>query len=238
MHLRSNRRLAYDGKALSVKPTRRARARAWNPAEVEEEGVGSIEEPGAKEPAPGDLRIVQLFVNSLDIEEGTEQWATPAALSAWLHRHGLADARLRLGQRDLERARAFRELLRAMALANNGRPMSPAKVTDLKRELARLRFVAATDASHGIRFESATGGLDQALGRIVAIVNEEMILGRWNRMKACARDVCHWVFFDHSRNRTGTWCSMSICGSRTKVSAYYRRHRRGNRLTRSRPETK
>jgi predicted RNA-binding Zn ribbon-like protein len=194
-----------------------------------------MDEPGAKEPAPGGLRIVQLFVNSLDIEEGTEHWATPTALSAWLHRHGLTASRLRLDQRDLERARSFRELLRAMALANNGRPMSSAKITELKRELARLRFVARVDAHEVLHFQSAADGLDQALGRIVAIVSEEMILGRWSRMKSCARDVCHWVFYDHSRNKTGTWCSMSICGSRTKVSAYYRRHRRGRSL--SRPST-
>jgi len=195
-------------------------------------------EPGAKEPAPGDLRVVQLFVNSLDIEEGTEQWATPAALSAWLHRHGLIGSRFRLDERDLERARAFRELVRAMALANNGRPISPVKLTELKGELARLRFVVSVDAHGFLHLESAAGGLDQALGRIVAIVSEEMILGRWNRMKACARDVCHWVFYDHSRNRTGTWCSMAICGSRTKVSAYYRRHRRGRSVIQPSTQTR
>ena len=193
-----------------------------------------MEEPGAREPAPGDLRIVQLFVNSRDIEEGTEEWATPAALSTWLHGHGLTSSRLRLSAHDLQRAHSFRELLRAMALANNGWPMSPVQLAELRRELTRLRFVARMGDRDVLLFESAAGGLDGALGRIVAIVSAEMILGRWNRMKACARDVCHWVFYDHSRNRTGTWCSMSICGSRTKVSAYYRRHGRGKRPPRSR----
>jgi predicted RNA-binding Zn ribbon-like protein len=184
-------------------------------------------EPGAREPAPGDLRVVQLFVNSLDIEAGTEQFNSPVALGSWLHRHGLTDAKPSLGFRDLERARAFRELLRAMALANNGRPMPPGTRAELSRELARLRFRTRIDASGVLRFESAKGGLDEALGRLVTIVSTEMVAGRWHRMKACARDVCRWIFYDHSRNRTGAWCSMSVCGSRTKASAYYRRRRKG-----------
>src|SRR5438552_4743116 len=119
-------------------------------------GVDSIDEPGTKEPAPGDLRIVQLFVNSLDIEEGIEQWGTPAALSGWLHRQGLTDSRVRLDQRDLERARAFRSMLRAMALANNGAPMPPNELTDLRRELARLRFVARAGVQGDLRLEPVT----------------------------------------------------------------------------------
>jgi len=189
-------------------------------------GVGPPEEPGSKSPAPDGLPTVQLFVNSRDIEAGTEEWTSPAALGSWLRRHDLAPPRSRFDQNDLERARAFRELVRAMALANNGHPMSPQQRKALTRELARLRFIARVDAHGLIRFDGAVDGLDQALARVVAIVGDEMVRGRWSRMKACARDACHWVFYDHSRNRTGTWCSMAVCGTRTKVSAYYRRHRR------------
>jgi predicted RNA-binding Zn ribbon-like protein len=188
--------------------------------------VETTVEPGARAPAPGDLRIVQLFVNSRDIEEGTEQFESPDTLSLWLYQHGLTTRRAKMNQRDLERALSFRESLRAMALANNGQAMRPATAEELRRELGRLRFRVELNPAGELRFKSPRGGVDEALGRLVAIVSEEMIRGRWHRMKACARDVCRWVFYDHSRNRTGTWCSMSICGSRTKVNAYYWRHRR------------
>ena len=39
-------------------------------------------------------------------------------------------------------------------------------------------------------------------------------------MKACRNERCRWVFYDHSRNHTGTWCSMRICGNRHKVRAH------------------
>ena len=61
-------------------------------------------EPGAKAPPPGDLRVVQLFVNSLDIEEGIEQFDSPRALSSWLFDHGLTTRRLALGERDMRPA--------------------------------------------------------------------------------------------------------------------------------------
>src|SRR5437899_12748872 len=74
------------------------------------------EEPGGRDPAPGRLRLVQQFINSIDLEAGIERLDTPAALSGWLHAHGLSRSRLRLTRGDLERARALRELLRCLAL--------------------------------------------------------------------------------------------------------------------------
>jgi predicted RNA-binding Zn ribbon-like protein len=46
------------------------------------------------------------------------------------------------------------------------------------------------------------------------------------RLRACRRDACQWVFYDASRNRSGVWCSMDVCGARTKMAAYRRRARR------------
>ena len=60
-------------------------------------------------------------------------------------------------------------------------------------------------------------GLAQALGRLLAIVLTEAISGRWSRLKARPRDVCHWALYDHSRSHTGTWCTMAVCGSRVKA---------------------
>jgi predicted RNA-binding Zn ribbon-like protein len=42
-------------------------------------------------------------------------------------------------------------------------------------------------------------------------------------MKACRQ--CEYAFYDRSKNRSATWCAMSICGNRTKNRAYYRRRR-------------
>jgi predicted RNA-binding Zn ribbon-like protein len=62
------------------------------------------------------------------------------------------------------------------------------------------------------------------LGTVLAAIADAMHDGHWQRMKACRNDRCRWVFYDHSRSRTGTWCSMRICGNRNKVRAHRARH--------------
>src|SRR5437763_11733945 len=71
-------------------------------------------------PAPGSLLLVQEFVNSLDIEEGTDAIDTPDGLRSWLVAHGLAAASARPTEHDVVRATDVREGLRALLLANNG----------------------------------------------------------------------------------------------------------------------
>jgi predicted RNA-binding Zn ribbon-like protein len=50
-----------------------------------------------------------------------------------------------------------------------------------------------------------------------------MLDGTWERLKACRN--CRWSFYDYSPNRSGTWCSMQLCGNRRKTRAYRKRKR-------------
>jgi len=43
------------------------------------------------------------------------------------------------------------------------------------------------------------------------------------RLKICPN--CGWLFLDRSRNRSRTWCDMTVCGNRMKASRHYRRNR-------------
>jgi predicted RNA-binding Zn ribbon-like protein len=189
---------------------------------------GNRLEPGARAPAPRRLQVVQQFINSLDIEADSEEFQTSSQLGSWLVSHALAKPRaLRLTSKDLERARRFRELLRGLAAGNNGIGSHQRLREELNIELARLSVVGALKDGHVARLEPTGTGIDRALSQLAAIVIEEMISGRWSRMKACAADGCRWVFYDHSRSRTGIWCTMAVCGSRAKSRAYYRRRAAG-----------
>jgi predicted RNA-binding Zn ribbon-like protein len=42
-------------------------------------------------------------------------------------------------------------------------------------------------------------------------------------VKICPAADCRWAFFDHSRNRSRTWCSMRVCGNREKARAWRER---------------
>ncbi|MCG3040358.1 CGNR zinc finger domain-containing protein [Streptomyces sp. S1A] len=71
-----------------------------------------------------------------------------------------------------------------------------------------------------------TAGVTGALGRCLAIAGRAAFDGTWRRLKVCPSEGCQWAFYDHSKNRSGTWCQMAECGNRAKVNAYRARHRR------------
>jgi len=182
-------------------------------------------------PAPGALETVRSFVNSYDVDEAIEELAGPKELASWLARHGLLgdDATTtRPTAGDLRRAIALREALRAQLRAHHGDPLDPdaASVLDAASRRARLtlRFTGAEETA----LEPAAGGIDGALGRLLAIVKAAIDDGTWQRLKVCAADTCQWAFYDESRNRSATWCDMRVCGNRAKVRGFRERTRAGS----------
>ncbi len=183
-----------------------------------------LTDPGGRAPAPGPLRAVQLFVNTLDIENGVEELSDPAGLAVALERTGLGTG-FEPNEADLRAALEVREALRHLLLANNGIPAPPGSLAPLERA-ARAAQLGARFAETGeAELVADADGVDGALGRLVAIVLATRADGSLARLKACRRDICHWVYYDRSRNRGSTWCAMSVCGNRTKTKAYRARQR-------------
>jgi predicted RNA-binding Zn ribbon-like protein len=176
---------------------------------------------------PAELELVKAFVNTFDPEPAEEQLATPADLATWLEGRGLLEAGAEPpGEDDLALVVEFREAVRALLLANNGEPLDPA----VPATLNRIATTAALRASFGAdgRAElapAAGGGVDRAIARLLAAITSATALGTWPRLKACRQHTCQWVFYDRSRNRSGAWCTMAVCGNRAKARAYRRRER-------------
>jgi predicted RNA-binding Zn ribbon-like protein len=190
-------------------------------------------QPGGREPAPGDLGLVQAFVNThydLEGDHGGELLHSPRALAEWLSGRGLLDPDRPLSRSELRRALDVREGLRAMLFANNGEEWDAEAVDRLNRAAARPGVVIQFQHA-GPFFEPYEDDFDSALGVLLGIVARAQLDGRWQRFKACPGDDCGWAFYDYSRNLAGGWCSMAICGSRSKARAYRRRRnqRRGGR---------
>lgn len=180
-----------------------------------------LQNPGGRESAPEPLRLVQAFVNTLDIENGVEELVSPSALEQVLVRIGaLSEGEVHLHDADLRVALDTREALRSLALANSGVPLEPSAPPALERAARAAHFTLRFEADGRARLVPTAGGLDGALGRVLAVVHEAMTDGTWSRLKGCPRDVCHWVFYDRSRNGSGKWCAMSVCGNRTNTRAY------------------
>src|ERR1700730_3167501 len=172
--------------------------------------------------APGRLALVQDFINTVDIETGVDQLATPEGLDQWLAHQDLSSgppAPPECDGKGLETAIALREALRALCLASNGHDPD----RDARRVLTaatanlHLHLTARFDDDGGISLEPDETGIRQALAEILTIVFESLHEGTWGRLKACAADTCQFAFYDHSKNRSGHWCTMASCGNRAKV---------------------
>jgi predicted RNA-binding Zn ribbon-like protein len=173
--------------------------------------------------APGDLELVRAFVNTIDIEQGAERLSSAAALAGWLADNGLVRGGVNATRADLVRAIELREALRALLLSHNGEPL-PAAATDTLDHIAHRSGVALRfDERGGATLEPDAGGVDGALGRLLAIVHDAIADGNWSRLKACRAHTCEWAFYDHTKNRSGAWCNMGVCGNRAKARAYRER---------------
>ena len=177
-------------------------------------------------PAPGALETVRAFVNTRDIDDDIEELARPADLAAWLAGHDLLGgaATTRASGEDLRHAVELREALRAHLLAHHGEPLDPAAVRTLDDASRRAGLTLRFTGPDSTGLEPAAGGVDGALGRLLAIIDAAARDGTWQRLKACPAETCQWAFYDASRNRSAVWCDMRVCGNRAKVRGYRERH--------------
>lgn len=182
-------------------------------------------QPGGRDRAPGALAHVQDFVNSVDHEHGHEAWPTPDALVGWFAARGLLEVGAPAGERDLERALAMREGLRAVLGAHNGRPADPVAVRALDAAAGSLALTVRFGApSPTVAPGPALDGAERGLAGILAAAAAAAGSDAWARLKTCRNDGCQWSFYDGSRNRSGAWCAMRVCGARTKARVYRARH--------------
>lgn len=178
--------------------------------------------PGERPRAPGPLALVQAFVNTRDIEGGTDRLETSDGLIEWLHEVRLPGAD-EVSPVGLARAVRLREALRH-ALEANAHLEAGDPSGELSTAAAGIAMRVVGSAA-GPRVEPAGVGLEGALGALLAAASTATADGSWARLKVCRNDACRWAYWDGSRNRSGVWCTMAVCGNRFKGRAF--RQRRG-----------
>jgi predicted RNA-binding Zn ribbon-like protein len=178
-----------------------------------------------RQDAPGALELVREFINTRDLESATDAVSDAGRLRDWLRAHGLLGPATTVSADEWHRAIRVRESLRALARRNSGRPVDPddPAVLDRLAHDAEVRLRYRPDGTAELAPRPG-GGVPEALGRVLAIVGASTLDGTWRRLKVCPAEDCLWAFYDHSRNRSGTWCQMSECGNRAKARAYRHRH--------------
>lgn len=178
-------------------------------------------EPVNRDELVPSAELVRDFANTIDVEDNVDLLESPAGLNQWLREHGL----LRRGTVDaaaLDLARRLRtEIRSALSDHHDGIEQPHPRLERIVSELPmRLIFPAGDPV-----LAPANDGVRAALGQVVVAMAHADADGTWQRLKLCREDSCQWAFLDTSKNRSRTWCSMGICGNRSKTRAYRARQR-------------
>lgn len=180
-----------------------------------------------KNVAESEAALLVAFVNTRDVEQGTDVIADPESLAAWAAASAAGLSGIDADLADHRGVLALRESLRALMRANNGGDAGEQELAALGDAVERSRIRIALKPGGRLVLEPGGASVEALEARLLLALERAQALGTWNRVKACPDEGCQWAFFDSSRNRSRTWCSMDECGNRAKTRRY--RGRLGSR---------
>ena len=160
-------------------------------------------------------------------------------LVAWVVEAGLltADKAKKIEQQDargaetLRQAKVFRTNMREVVerLAA-GRSVPQGALDAINDLLCRHRAGYPLVNRRGRIFERThrvgVDGSNQLLGLLAEAASDLLCECDVSLIKKCHNPACVLFFYDTTKNHARHWCSMSLCGNRSKVAAHYRRHRK------------
>jgi predicted RNA-binding Zn ribbon-like protein len=130
----------------------------------------------------------------------------------------------------LKQAKAFRRSMRDMAERLAARKPVPQAALDLINQLLRHRVgyaqVTRRSGMFERRYESGFEDANQVLGLLAEAACDLLCACDLSLVKQCQNPACVLLFYDTTKNHARHWCSMNLCGNRSKVAAHYRRHRK------------
>ena len=132
----------------------------------------------------------------------------------------------------LQQANRLRERLRQIfAALANGKRLAKEWVEPIN---SVLRITEGHDElawdgrTWSIVFVAREESLEWLLAAVARSAAELLAEGAGAPVRPCANPTCSLFFYDDSRTRKRRWCSMALCGNRSKVAAFARRQS-GNR---------
>ncbi|MFJ5043453.1 MULTISPECIES: CGNR zinc finger domain-containing protein [unclassified Streptomyces] len=176
---------------------------------------------------PVAARLIEEFLNTVDLESGEDDVQEPADLARWLAGHLPAGDEPRLTAAEhrafLDLRAGFREAL------GETDPVAPHPLALADAVLAEVPvLVTLTGARPGGQAlvpDPALPPARRAMALLAVAWAELVLTGQIHRLKRCAEHTCRGAFWDASKNHSRRWCSMRLCGNRTKSRRYTARMR-------------
>lgn len=168
---------------------------------------------------PEQLWLVESFLNSVDVESGQDDLDALPRFRRWLRDHHRGVAAEVATEADLTLARDLRTALRAeLTCGNNGRDRSR-----LDRYAAGIGLAVRFGDDGRAALAPTDAGVRGVLGEVLAAIVRAEHDGTRARLKICSSAECRYVYYDRSKNGSRRWCSMRVCGNRSKTRAYRER---------------
>jgi predicted RNA-binding Zn ribbon-like protein len=181
------------------------------------------------------------FINTDLVMNGqpTDLLSSFQDLVAWLVQAGLLTekdaARIEGGggydaMETLKQAKAFRSTMRNMAERLAAPKAVPQAALALINQLLRHRVgYAQVTRRNGMferRYQAEFEDGNHVLGLLAEAASDLLCACDLSLVKQCHNPACVLFFYDTTKNHARHWCSMDLCGNRSKVAAHYRRHRK------------
>jgi len=131
--------------------------------------------------------------------------------------------------RRLKQVVEIREALYRIFVAGvNGKPPNPSSLRTYNRYLRNLHVAKEIVWRKSGFIRTSADLTTTSLGPICPILEAAgTLLTSPERVhiQECGDKSCRWLFLDTSKNHSRRWCSMDICGSRSKARRYYARQK-------------
>ncbi|GAA3859978.1 CGNR zinc finger domain-containing protein [Streptomyces sp. NPDC003343] len=183
----------------------------------------------AIDPAPDGLAFVQDLMNTVSAgkprtrdlltDPGEARAWVDQALAQWSRATRERIPHVELGPQDLEELRSFRDDLRRTAHHRRDDTLPPRRSVAVAMRL---------DGSGEVRPEPRGTGWRRVAAPALIEVFRAQRAGTWQRLKLCRNDRCGTAFFDRSRNNSGGWHDVRVCGNAANLRAYRARRRAQN----------
>jgi predicted RNA-binding Zn ribbon-like protein len=129
-------------------------------------------------------------------------------------------------------ARELRDWFRGFVRARLGKPLGRRAV----EQLEPINRLLATDDEYRQLVAGSTGGVRSerrrawhssgALLLLIANALADVVCDEdFTRIKACEGPICTLLYVDRTRTHARRWCSMAVCGNRSKQAAHRVRRR-------------
>ena len=183
---------------------------------------------------PDALANLYDFANTLDLRHFVERGAphqqddelgSSEELAGWMAQRRLLKPGAKVPPAMFEAALRLRTDLRDYLKLEPAERRGKGATRALNEMIARFPLIAELGGEAGAILRPARDDALAGLSALAIELYDGARDGSLDRLKMCASDECHRVFYDRSKPATRRWCMSTLCGNRIKTRAYRERQR-------------